>query len=81
MKALKYEDYNKVIIDKSVQLYTKYWEKRNYILQNKEKQKERILRIYNSYKEESNNSRLPFIRNYFNQFTINVWLTSTERIS
>ena len=44
---------------------TKCWEKRNQILQNKEKQKERMLRIYDSYKE-SNNSRLPFVRNYFN---------------
>ena len=40
-----------------------------------------MLRIYNSYKEELNNIRLPFVRNYFNQFAINVWVASAERIS
>ena len=45
------------------------------------KQKERILRIHNSHKEQSNSSRLSYVRNYFNQFAINLQVASAERIS
>ena len=45
------------------------------------KQKERILRIHNSHKEQSNSSRLLYVRNYFNQFAINLQVASAERIS
>jgi len=45
------------------------------------KQKERILQIHNSHKEQSNSSRLSYVRNYFNQFAINLQVASAERIS